>query len=91
MMQKIINNPYARTLFLFGIIIFVIAMLAMLLAPLLIPIIISFALFALLEPLSSIIERKGFSRTASSLTVLLLLVLAAVLSMSLLMPQLSAQ
>jgi len=90
-MQKIIHNPYARTLFLFGIIIFVIAMLAILLAPLLIPIIISFALYALLEPLSSIIERKGLSRTASSLTVLLLLVLAAVLSMSLLMPQLSTQ
>jgi len=91
MIQNIINNSYARTLFLFSIIIFVISMLAMLLAPLLIPIIISFALYALLEPFTSIIERKGLSRTASSLTVLLLLVLAAALSMSLLMPHLSTQ
>jgi putative permease len=91
MIQKIINNAYARTLFLFSIIIFVLSMLAILLAPLLIPIIISFALYALLEPLSSIIERKGLSRTASSLTVLLLLVLAASLSMSLVMPHISAQ
>lgn len=91
MIQSIINNPYARTLFLFSIIIAALAMLAMLLAPLLIPIIISFALYALLEPLTSIIERKGLSRTASSLSVLLLLILAAILIMSLLMPLLSAQ
>lgn len=91
MLKNIINNPYARTSFLFAIIIFVISMLAIVLAPLLIPIIISFALYALLEPLSSIIERRGFSRTAASLTVLLLLVLIAVLCMSLLMPHLSAQ
>jgi len=91
MIQNIINNPYARTLFLFSIIIFVISILAILLAPLLIPIIISFALYALLEPFSSVLERKGLSRTTSSLTVLLLLVLAAALSMSLLMPHVSAQ
>ncbi|MCW8956333.1 MAG: AI-2E family transporter, partial [Gammaproteobacteria bacterium] len=63
----------------------------MLLAPLLIPIIISFALYAMLEPLSSYFERHGFSRTTASLTVLLLLVLIASLAIALLTPQLSSQ
>jgi len=64
---------------------------ALLLAPLIVPIIISFALYALLEPLSSIIERRGLSRNAASLSVLLLLLLIAVLTSSLLMPHLSSQ
>ena len=91
MIQNIINNPYTRTALLFSLILFVLSMLAILLAPLLVPIIISFALYALLEPLSSIIERKGFSRTSSSLSVLFLLVLIASLSISILMPHLSTQ
>lgn len=91
MINKIINNPYTRTVFLFSVIIFALSMLAILLAPLLVPIIISFALYALLEPLSSIIERKGLSRTAASISVLFLLILSAILCMSLLMPHLSTQ
>lgn len=69
----------------------VIALLAILLAPLLIPIIISFALYALLEPMSEIFERHGLSRNASSLSVLLILVAIGSLSGSLLLPHLSAQ
>ena len=74
MLQKFISHHLARSTLLFCAILFVIAFLAYLLAPLLIPIIISFALYALLEPLTSMIERQGVSRTTSSLTVLLLLV-----------------
>ncbi len=91
MLQNLINNPLARTTFLFTIIVLIFSFLALLLAPLLVPIIISFALYALLEPLSSIIERRGLSRNIASLSVLLLLVLIASLIISLLMPHLSTQ
>ncbi|MCW9014953.1 MAG: AI-2E family transporter [Gammaproteobacteria bacterium] len=91
MLQSFISHPLTRALFLFGLIISIISFLAILLAPLLLPIIISFALYAVLEPLSSMLERQGLSKSASSLTVLLLLVLLAALVMSLLLPHLAAQ
>lgn len=91
MLQTVIQHPLARTSLLFSLILIVIASLAYLLAPLLIPVIISFALYALLEPLTSMIERQGLSRNASSLSVLLLLVLFASLTFSLFLPHLSAQ
>jgi predicted PurR-regulated permease PerM len=91
MLPAILQHHLARTSLLFGLILAVIAFLAYLLAPLLIPIIISFALYALLEPLTSMIERQGLSRNASSLSVLLLLVLFASLSFSILLPHLSSQ
>lgn len=91
MLQTILAHPLMRTLLLFTLAVICLSFLASLFAPLLIPIIISFALYAILEPLSSRLERHGLSSTASSLSVLLLLVLLASLSMSLLMPHLSAQ
>ena len=91
MFQNYINKPYSRALIFFILIISILSILSMLLAPLLIPIIISFSLYALLEPLSSNIERTGLSRTAASLSVLLLLVLFAVLSVSLVFPHISSQ
>ena len=91
MLDKIINHPLSRTSFLFSIIVLIISLLAMLLAPLLVPIIVSFALYALLEPMSSMIERQGLSRTAASLSVLLLLVSIAAISISLVLPHLSTQ
>ncbi len=91
MLQTILTHPLIRTLLLFTLAVVCLSFLASLFAPLLIPIIISFALYAILEPLSSRLERHGLSSTASSLSVLLLLVLLASLSMSLLMPHLSAQ
>lgn len=91
MLQSILQHPMIRTVLLFSLILTLLAMLAILLAPLLIPIIISFALYAILEPLSSYLERRGFSRSAASFTVLFLLVLIASFAIALLMPQLSAQ
>ena len=91
MLQSLFLHPMTRTLLLFSLILTILAMLAILLAPILIPVIISFALYAMLEPLSSYFERHGFSRTSASLTVLLLLVLLASLAIALLMPQLSSQ
>ena len=64
MLQSILQHPMIRTVLLFSLILTLLAMLAILLAPLLIPIIISFALYAILEPLSSYLERHGFSRSS---------------------------
>ena len=91
MLTGLLNHPLARTSLLFGLILLVMSLLAYLLAPLLIPIIISFALYALLEPLSSMIERQGLSRNMASVSVLALLLLLAILAVYLLLPQLSAQ
>lgn len=91
MLQTITNHPLSKTLFIFLLMCIVIAIFATLLAPLLIPIIISFALYAVLEPISEIFERHGLSRNASSLSVLLILVALAALSISLLLPHLSTQ
>ncbi len=90
-LQTFIQHPLSRTLFIFSAISTIIILFAILLAPLLIPIIISFALYALLEPISEIFERHGLSRNASSLSVLLILVAVASLCVSLFLPHLSAQ
>ncbi|VAW60252.1 hypothetical protein MNBD_GAMMA08-742 [hydrothermal vent metagenome] len=90
-LQTFIQHPLSRTLFIFSAISTIIILFAILLAPLLIPIIISFALYALLEPISEIFERHGLSRNASSLSVLLILVAFASLCVSLFLPHLSAQ
>jgi len=91
MLAHYLSLPLIKTSLLFSLIIIVFSILAYLLAPLLIPIIISFALYAVLEPFSSMIERQGISRTTSSLLVLLLLVIVIALSVSLILPQLLSQ
>jgi putative permease len=91
MLQLFIQHPLTKTLLVFSLISSVIAILAILLAPLLIPIIISFALYALLEPISEIFERHGLSRNASSLSVLLILVIIGAICVSLVLPHLSTQ
>ena len=91
MLATITQHPLSKTLFIFLLMCVVIALLAILLAPLLIPIIISFALYAVLEPMSEVFERHGLSRNTSSLSVLLILVAIAAISISLLLPHLSSQ
>jgi len=91
MLQPFIQHPLSRTVFLFGIILLVFSFFAALLAPLLFTIIISFVLYALLDPVSRILERRGMSSTASSLTVLFILIAISASVISLLMPYLSAQ
>ena len=91
MVQLILNHPLGRTITVFSLICISIILLAVLLAPLLAPIILSFALYALLEPLSDALQRHGLSRNTSSISVLVLLVSVAALSISLLLPHLSNQ
>ncbi|MDH5735740.1 MAG: AI-2E family transporter [Gammaproteobacteria bacterium] len=91
MLLKFISLPITRTVLLFSLIMLVFGFFAALLAPLLIPIIISFALYAMLEPISGALERQGMSSTSSSLTVLLVLLAFSALAISLLMPHLSTQ
>jgi putative permease len=91
MIQLFFNHPLGRTITIFSLICTIILLLAILLAPLLVPIILSFALYALLEPLSEILERHGLSRSASSLSVLLILVAVAALVFSVLLPHLAKQ
>lgn len=91
MLQTLISHPLSRTILIFSGIFSLLALLAIVLAPLLIPIIISFALYALLEPMSETFERYGFSRNVSALSVLLVLVIAGALGFVIFMPQLSSQ
>lgn len=91
MLQTVIQHPSSRTIFLFSLILLIFSFFAALLATLLIPIIVSFVLYAILEPFNSILERQGMSSTASSLTVLFILVATSALIISLLVPHLSTQ
>ena len=91
MIQSLFNHPLGRTIAVFSLICTIILLLAILISPLLVPIILSFALYALLEPLSAILERQGLSRSASSLSVLLILVSVAALVFSVLLPHLAQQ
>jgi len=91
MIQLFFNHPLGRTISVFSLICVTILLLATLLSPILVPLILSFALYALLEPLSEALERQGFSRSVSSLTVLLLLVSVAAIVISVLLPHLAKQ
>jgi len=91
MMQAIFNHPLGRTILIFSGIFLSILLLGVLLAPLLVPIILSFALYALLEPISEILERQGFTRNTASLSVLLILLTLAALLIYAILPQLSGQ
>ncbi|HED33362.1 MAG TPA: AI-2E family transporter [Gammaproteobacteria bacterium] len=91
MLPIFFQHPLYRTALVFSLISATIAFFAILLAPLLVPIIISFALYALLEPVAGFFERYGLPANASSLSVLFLLVAIAALGISLLLPHLSSQ
>lgn len=91
MIQAIFNHPLGRTIIIFSGIFLCILLLGVLLAPLLVPIILSFALYALLEPISEILERQGLTRNTASLSVLLILMTFAALLIYSILPQLSRQ
>lgn len=91
MKQLLLEHPLSKTILLFSLICTAIILFAILLAPLLVPIIISFALYALLEPISEIFERRGLSRNAASLSVLLILVFIFAIFISLFLPHLTLQ
>ncbi len=91
MLTTFFQHPFYRTALIFSAISGTISLFAILLAPLLVPIIISFALYALLEPVADFFERYGLTANLSSLSVLLLLVTIAATGISLLLPHLSSQ
>lgn len=91
MFAQITQHPLSKIFFIFFLMCSVVFLLASLLASLLIPIVISFALYAILEPISALIERYGLSRNAASLSVLLILIAIGSLCTSLLLPHFSAQ
>lgn len=82
-MKAIVNFiseiPVMRASAAFSVIALVVVLLAWLLKPLLVPLVISFALYALLDPLSKKMNRSGLSSTQAAMVVLLgLIVLSGV-------------
>lgn len=90
-MFKIADMPLLRSLLIFSAIILLAALSAYLLAPLLIPIILSFALYALFDPVSNLLQRNGINDSISAILVLILLVVICVLGISIVFPMLAEQ
>ncbi|MCK4709398.1 MAG: AI-2E family transporter [Gammaproteobacteria bacterium] len=90
-MLKLSEMPLIRSLLIFSAIILSAGLCAYLLAPLLIPIILSFALYALFDPVSNSLQRKGFNDSVSALLVLVLLVVISVIGISIVFPMLAEQ
>ena len=83
--------PLLRSLIIFSAIISVAALFAYLLAPLLIPIILSFALYALFDPVSNFLQSKGINDSMSAILVLILLVVICIIGISIVFPMLAEQ
>ena len=90
-MLRLADKPLIRSLLIFSLILFGAGVSAYLLAPLLIPIILSFALYALFDPISNMLQRKGLNDSLSALLVLCLLVLISILGISIVFPMLAEQ
>ena len=90
-MNKILEMPLVRSLLIFSAIMLSAGLCAFLLAPLLIPIILSFALYALFDPISNMLQRNGINDSLSALLVLLLLVIISILGVSIVFPMLAEQ
>lgn len=90
-MIKLTKMPLVRSLLIFFIILLAAGVAAYLLAPLLIPIILSFALYALFDPISNMLKRHGCSDSLSAILVLLLLVIISIIGISIVFPMLAEQ
>jgi len=90
-MIKIAEMPLLRSLIIFFAIMSVAGLSAYLLAPLLIPIILSFALYALFNPVSNYLQRKGFNGGIAAILVLILLVVICIIGVSIVFPMLAEQ
>lgn len=90
-MIKIAEMPLLRSLIIFFAIMSVAGLSAYLLAPLLIPIILSFALYALFDPVSNYLQRKGFNDGIAAILVLILLVVICIVGISIVFPMLAEQ
>ncbi|MFA9460322.1 AI-2E family transporter [Thiohalorhabdus sp. Cl-TMA] len=83
--------PQLRVLGLFGLLLGLAGVLAFLLRPLLVPLVLAVILYAVLEPFTSLLERRGFKRTPAALLVLVLLLAISGLAAAWLFPHLAAQ
>lgn len=90
-MIKISEMPLLRSLIIFFAIISMAGLSAYLLAPLLIPIILSFALYALFDPVSNLLQRNGINDSISAILVLILLVVICIIGVSIVFPMLAEQ
>lgn len=90
-MIKISEMPLLRSLIIFFAIISLAGLSAYLLAPLLIPIILSFALYALFDPVSNYLQRNGINDGISAILVLILLIVICTLGISIVFPMLAEQ
>lgn len=90
-MIKISEMPLLRSLIIFFAIISMAGLSAYLLAPLLIPIIVSFALYALFDPVSNFLQRNGINDSISAILVLILLVVICIIGVSIVFPMLAEQ
>ncbi|MDH5393903.1 MAG: AI-2E family transporter [Gammaproteobacteria bacterium] len=90
-MITIADKPILRSLIIFSGFLSLGGLCAYLLAPLLIPIILSFVLYALFDPLSGYLQRKGCNNSFSALLVLLLLLVISIIGISVLFPMLAEQ
>lgn len=91
MMMQILQRPLIRSLLIFAAINIGVGIISYLLAPLLIPIILSFALYALFDPVSTMLQRNGCSDGQSAILVLLLLVIISIVGISIVFPMLAEQ
>ena len=87
----LLDKPLIRSLLIFSAILAGAGLIAFLLSPLLIPIILSFALFALLDPFSSMLQRHGMNNSLSALSVLIILIIISAIGMSFVFPKLTEQ
>ena len=90
-MIKITEMPLLRSLIIFSAIMSFAGLCAYLLAPLLIPIILSFALYALFDPVSNLLQRNGINDGISAILVLVLLVVICIIGVSIVFPMLAEQ
>jgi len=90
-MIKLAEMPLLRSLVIFSAIMSMAGLCAYLLAPLLIPIILSFALYALFDPVSNLLQRNGINDSMSAILVLILLVVICTIGVSIVFPMLAEQ
>jgi putative permease len=83
--------PRLRALGVFALLLAAAGVVAWLLAPLLVPILLSFVLYAVLEPVSSALARRGFGRNVAALAVLAGLGVGVAVAIAYLFPHFAGQ
>ncbi len=89
--QLLPDSPGVRVYLVFAVVVACVALTVWLLAPLLVPLIVSVALYTLLAPLVNRLGHWGMARTPAVLLALLLVLLAGLIMLALIAPQLFDQ